>query len=60
VTRRGSPRLGAYAGLSAFGLVAALTLGLPELVAVVAPFALVLAVGLAIGRPPRLHVEGSF
>jgi uncharacterized protein (DUF58 family) len=59
MSRRGSPRLGAYAGLSAFGLVAALALGLPELVAVVAPFALVLAVGLAIGRPPRLHVEGA-
>jgi uncharacterized protein (DUF58 family) len=60
VIRRGSPRLGAYAGLSAFGLVAALALGLPELVAVVAPFALVLAIGLAAGRPPRLHVEGGF
>ncbi|MGH3080725.1 MAG: DUF58 domain-containing protein [Gaiellaceae bacterium] len=57
--RRGSPRLGAYAGTSAFGLVAGLALGLPELVALVTPFALVLAVGLAIGRPPKLHVEGG-
>jgi uncharacterized protein (DUF58 family) len=57
MTRRGSPRLGAYAGFAAFGLVAALALGLPEFVAVVAPFALVLAVGLALARPPRLHVE---
>ena len=57
--RRGSPRLGAYAGISAFGLVAGLALGLPELVALVTPFALVLAVGLAIGRPPKLHVEGG-
>jgi uncharacterized protein (DUF58 family) len=58
VIRRGSPRLAAYAGLCAFGLVAALALGLPELVAVVAPFALFLGVGLAIGRPPEVHVEG--
>jgi uncharacterized protein (DUF58 family) len=59
VIRRGSPRLGAYAGISAFGLVAGLALGLPELVALVMPLALVLAVGLAIGRPPKLHVEGG-
>jgi uncharacterized protein (DUF58 family) len=59
VIRRGSARLGAYAGLSAFGLVAALALGLPELVALVTPFALVLAVGLAIGRPPQLEVAGG-
>jgi uncharacterized protein (DUF58 family) len=59
VIRRGSPRLGAYAGISAFGLVAGLALGLPELVALVTPLALVLAVGLAIGRPPKLNVEGG-
>jgi uncharacterized protein (DUF58 family) len=59
VIRRGSPRLGAYAGISAFGLVAGLAFGLPELVALVTPFALVLAVGLAIGRSPALHVEGG-
>jgi uncharacterized protein (DUF58 family) len=59
VIRRGSPRLGAYAGISAFGLVAGLALGLPELVALVAPLALVLAIGLAIGRPPKLQVEGG-
>jgi uncharacterized protein (DUF58 family) len=59
VTRRGSPRLGAYAGLSAFGLIAAAALGLPELVALAAPFALVLAVGLAIGRAPQLEVAGG-
>ena len=57
--RRGSPRLGAYAGISAFGLVAGLALGLPELVALVTPLALVLAAGLAIGRPPKLDLEGG-
>ena len=54
MTRRASPRLGAYAGLSAFGLLASLVLGRPELVALAAPFALLLAVGLATGRTPRL------
>jgi uncharacterized protein (DUF58 family) len=56
VTRRASPRLGAYAGLSALGLLAALVVGRPELVVLVAPFALLLAVGLALGRRPRVDV----
>jgi uncharacterized protein (DUF58 family) len=58
VRRRASPRLGAYAGLAALGLLAALVLGRPELVAVAAPFALLLAVGLAAGRVPQLEVAG--
>jgi uncharacterized protein (DUF58 family) len=58
VIRRASPRLGAYAGLAALGLLASLVLGRPELVAVAAPFALLLAVGLAAGRAPRLEVSG--
>jgi uncharacterized protein (DUF58 family) len=59
VNRHGSPRLGAYAGLSAFGLVAGLALGLPELVVLVTPFALALGIGLAIGRPPTIEVTGA-
>jgi uncharacterized protein (DUF58 family) len=59
VTRRGSSRLGAYTGLAAFGLVAALVLGLPELVVLVAPFALLLGVGLVAGRAPELEVSGG-
>jgi uncharacterized protein (DUF58 family) len=59
VTRRGSPRLGAYAGLSAFGLAASLVLGLPELVVLVAPFALLVAVGLVGARPPVLTLQGA-
>ena len=55
--RRASPRLGAYAGLSALGLVAALVLRLPELVVLAAPFALLLAVGLALAQEPRVDVE---
>ena len=59
VTRRGSPRLGAYAGLSAFGLVTSLVLGLPELVVLVAPFALLLGVGLAGARRPPSSCTGA-
>jgi uncharacterized protein (DUF58 family) len=60
MTRRASPRLGAYAGLAALGLLAALVLGLPELVVLAAPFALLLAAGLALGRPPQLELDASF
>jgi uncharacterized protein (DUF58 family) len=60
MTRRASPRLGAYAGLAALGLLTALVLGLPELVVLAAPFALLLAAGLALGAPPRLELRASF
>jgi uncharacterized protein (DUF58 family) len=53
VTRSVSPRLGAYAALAALGLMAALALRSPELVAAAAPFALMLAVGLVVGERPR-------
>lgn len=56
MTRAASPKLGAYAGLAALGLLAALVLGLPELVALAAPFALTLAVGLASAHEPELEV----
>jgi uncharacterized protein (DUF58 family) len=54
VTRAASPKLGAYAGLSALALLAALGTRLPELVVVAAPFALVAAVGLSRIRRPRI------
>jgi uncharacterized protein (DUF58 family) len=57
VTRTVSPRLGAYAVLAAAGLLAALALGRPELVAVTAPFALVLALGLVLGERPHLDLR---
>jgi uncharacterized protein (DUF58 family) len=57
VTRYVAPKLGAYTGLAALGLIAALALGLPEFVALAAPFALVAALGLAAGRPPEVEVE---
>jgi len=57
VTRRATPKLGAYAGLTALGLLAALALGRPELVAVTAPFAVVLVAGLALADEPRLDAR---
>lgn len=56
MTRYVAPKLGAYTGLAALGLVGALALGLPELVALAAPFALVTALGLATGREPEIAV----
>src|SRR6266576_3269132 len=57
MTRAASPKLGAYAGLVALGLLAALVLGLPELVLLAAPFALVLALGTPQVRAPHVDVE---
>jgi uncharacterized protein (DUF58 family) len=57
VSRYTTPKLGAYTGLTALGLLAALALGLPELVALSAPFALVTALGLAAVRVPEVDVE---
>ena len=55
MTRAATPKLGAYVGLAALGLVAALSAGRAELVALAVPFALVAAVGLAAARPPRIR-----
>ncbi len=60
MTRAALPKLGAYAGLAALGLLAALVLGLPELVLLAAPFALVLALGTLQVRAPRIDVEVEF
>ena len=57
MTRAASPKLGAYAGLAALGLLAALVLGLPELVLLAAPFALVVAVGALQVRLPSIDVD---
>jgi uncharacterized protein (DUF58 family) len=54
VRRWGRPKLGAYAGLSGFGLLAALVVARPEIVALTAPFVLALGVGLALAERPRL------
>ena len=56
MTRTATPKLGAYAALTGIGLVAALVLGRPELVALAAPFAVVLLFGLALERTPKIDV----
>jgi uncharacterized protein (DUF58 family) len=57
LTRRASAKLGSYAALSGAGLLAALVLGRPEIVALTAPFLLATCVGLALAVPPRLAAE---
>ena len=52
-----SPRVTAYAGLAAIFLFAALALRTPELAVLALPFALPLALGLRLARPPRIQVE---
>ncbi len=54
MTRLDSPRVVAYAGLAAFGLIAGLVLGRVELVALAAPFALAAVVAAALARDPQL------
>lgn len=54
MTRTDSPRIAAYAGLAALGLLAGLAAGRLELVALAAPFALAAALGAAVGREPAI------
>ena len=55
MTRAATPKLGAYAALAGTGLLTALVLGRPELAALAAPFAVVLAGGLSLAEPPRVR-----
>ncbi|MEX2211108.1 MAG: DUF58 domain-containing protein [Gaiellaceae bacterium] len=57
MTRLVTPKLGAYAGLAALGLFAALGAERPELAALAAPFAVLAALGLVLARPPEVGVE---
>jgi uncharacterized protein (DUF58 family) len=57
--RAPTPKLGAYAGLAALGLLAALLFGLPELVALAAPFALLVGVGLALEEIPDVSISAE-
>jgi len=58
VTPHATPRLLAYAALTAGGMLVAVVLAAPELVAVVVPFAVALVLGLAAPRPRE--VTASF
>jgi uncharacterized protein (DUF58 family) len=57
MTRSASPKLGAYAGLAALALLAALATRRPELVAVAAPFAILAGTGLVSLRRPEIAVD---
>jgi uncharacterized protein (DUF58 family) len=55
--RRPSGKLTVYTALAAISLLAGLTLGRPELVAIGAPMALLVIGGLAMARQPAVEVE---
>jgi uncharacterized protein (DUF58 family) len=57
VNRRPSDKIGAYVGVAALTLLAGLSLGRPELVAIAAPLAVLVVAGLAGARDPELDVE---
>jgi uncharacterized protein (DUF58 family) len=57
VTRRPSAKIAAYVGVAALVLLAGLSLGRPELVAVAAPLAVLVVAGLAGARDPELAAE---
>ena len=57
MTPSASPRVTAYAALAATLLFAALALRRPELAVLALPFALLPALGLALGRAPRPDVQ---
>ena len=57
MTRSPSPKVGAYAGLAALGLLAAVALRLPELVLLAAPFAVVATLSAFHVRTPRIEVD---
>jgi uncharacterized protein (DUF58 family) len=52
-----SPKLGLYAALAVLSFLVTLVLGRPELAALGAPFALVLAVGLALNPPSAIQAR---
>ena len=57
MTRSPSPKVGAYAGLAALGLLAAVALRLPELVLLATPFAVVVTLSAFQVRTPRVEAE---
>jgi uncharacterized protein (DUF58 family) len=57
VTRRPSAKIAAYVGVAALTLLAGLSLGRPELVAVAAPLAVLVVAGLAGARDPEVSAE---
>ena len=54
-----TPKFGAYAALSALGLIAALVVRRPELAVLAAPFALTLALGVVLARRPDVRISAE-
>jgi uncharacterized protein (DUF58 family) len=54
-----TPKFGAYAALSALGLIAALVVRRPELAVLAAPFALTLALALVLARRPDVRISAE-
>jgi uncharacterized protein (DUF58 family) len=59
VTRAATGKLRVYLVLAGLGLIGALALGRPELAALAAPFAVFVAVGLAVGRPVEVRAPAE-
>jgi uncharacterized protein (DUF58 family) len=57
VTRSATPKLAGYTSVAALALFLGLALRLPELIAVGAPFAALVAFALLVERPPRIDVR---
>ena len=58
MTRRPTPRLAGYAAVIALGAYGAVTLDRVAVLALVVPFAIWLALGLALASPPELEISG--
>jgi uncharacterized protein (DUF58 family) len=56
MTRTATAKLGAYTALAGLGLLGSLVVGRPELVALAAPFAVVLLTGLSLAETPEVKV----
>jgi uncharacterized protein (DUF58 family) len=57
MTRSATPKLAGYTGVAALALFLGLALRLPELIAVGAPFAALVAFALLVERPPQIDVR---
>jgi uncharacterized protein (DUF58 family) len=57
--RSASPKLAGYAMLAALGLLGALVLGRPEVLALGAPFLLALAIGVPLATEPRFAIQAE-
>jgi uncharacterized protein (DUF58 family) len=57
MTRSATPKLAGYTSVAALALFLGLALRLPELIAVGAPFAALVAFALLVERPPRIDVR---